>query len=379
MTSPISSNQPELWPSASDYRPGDRVALERTSDPYTRLRPGDEGTVRGYDPDQRILDIAWDSGSQLSIVLDAGDRVRPLFDAAWQLVLTALREAGAVAGRDAAQRWTQDTIGGRAHGDVTGVAREVLASIVATDGRTIDGLPLADRGDAAGRARYADHAPPDAPTYTELTGPQADQARQAWCDGFDQAVDDEAARQCRRVLHPDGDDRDLRHVYPDAVRVGGPGVFAGDWAATPNSTGQMRIPVAFTGTLIDRWNGWAVFRCTRQVAAAIVADQQTHRDQHRQRLIEGGATSSDADQRVDEAWGRMSFDGDVIVCDDSRVQHDPDAIDRIRPDADGQYVVMGWNWTWQAVHPYDCDRIAGTIPDPPTTSGARLPGSPTNA
>ena len=31
------------------YRRGDRVALERTTDPHTRLTPGDQGTVTGYD------------------------------------------------------------------------------------------------------------------------------------------------------------------------------------------------------------------------------------------------------------------------------------------------------------------------------------------
>ena len=32
------------------YQRGDRIALEYTTDPHTRLRPGDEGTVTGYDP-----------------------------------------------------------------------------------------------------------------------------------------------------------------------------------------------------------------------------------------------------------------------------------------------------------------------------------------
>jgi len=31
------------------YQRGDRIALEHTTDPHTRLRPGDEGTVTGYD------------------------------------------------------------------------------------------------------------------------------------------------------------------------------------------------------------------------------------------------------------------------------------------------------------------------------------------
>jgi hypothetical protein len=32
------------------YQRGDRIALDHTDDPHTRLRPGDEGTVTGYDP-----------------------------------------------------------------------------------------------------------------------------------------------------------------------------------------------------------------------------------------------------------------------------------------------------------------------------------------
>jgi hypothetical protein len=33
------------------FERGDRVALEFTDDPHTRLRPGDEGTVTRYDPE----------------------------------------------------------------------------------------------------------------------------------------------------------------------------------------------------------------------------------------------------------------------------------------------------------------------------------------
>jgi hypothetical protein len=32
------------------YQRGDRIALDNTTDPHTRLRPSDEGTVTGYDP-----------------------------------------------------------------------------------------------------------------------------------------------------------------------------------------------------------------------------------------------------------------------------------------------------------------------------------------
>jgi Domain of unknown function (DUF4314) len=56
--------------------PGDRVALEHTDDPHTRLRPGDEGTVTRYDPRVARLDVNWDSGSTLAMLLSNGDRVR---------------------------------------------------------------------------------------------------------------------------------------------------------------------------------------------------------------------------------------------------------------------------------------------------------------
>ena len=58
------------------FERGDRVALEHTDDPDTRLRPGDEGTVTRYDPGLGQLDVNWDSGSTLSMLLNDGDRVR---------------------------------------------------------------------------------------------------------------------------------------------------------------------------------------------------------------------------------------------------------------------------------------------------------------
>jgi hypothetical protein len=58
------------------FERGDRVALEHTDDPDTRLQPGDEGTVTRYDPKLGQLDVNWDSGSTLSMLLDEGDRVR---------------------------------------------------------------------------------------------------------------------------------------------------------------------------------------------------------------------------------------------------------------------------------------------------------------
>lgn len=46
---------------------GKRVRLVRTSDPYTQLKPGDEGTAQFAD-DMGTLSVRWDSGSSLGLV-----------------------------------------------------------------------------------------------------------------------------------------------------------------------------------------------------------------------------------------------------------------------------------------------------------------------
>ena len=50
---------------------GERIRLASTSDPYTRLRPGDEGTVlhTGHlDTSHGVIHVHWDSGSSLSLI-----------------------------------------------------------------------------------------------------------------------------------------------------------------------------------------------------------------------------------------------------------------------------------------------------------------------
>ena len=49
---------------------GDRIELIRTLDPYTKLRPGDQGTVRSVREELGNLKIGvdWDSGSTLSLI-----------------------------------------------------------------------------------------------------------------------------------------------------------------------------------------------------------------------------------------------------------------------------------------------------------------------
>ena len=112
------------------------------------------------------------------------------------------------------------------------------------------------------------------------------------------------------------------------------------------------------------WNGWAVFSCTRAVAEAIVADQHQQRHQLRETLGTQGVSADELDRRVDAEMADLRFDGDDIIADQRAMADDPDAIERISPDADGRYVVMGWNWCWQPVDPYACDRIVGDLPDP---------------
>jgi hypothetical protein len=59
------------------FTPGDRVELVATTDLSTRLRPGDRGTIiRVSDHPEPSIDIHWDDGSTLTILPDAGDRIR---------------------------------------------------------------------------------------------------------------------------------------------------------------------------------------------------------------------------------------------------------------------------------------------------------------
>jgi hypothetical protein len=158
----------------------------------------------------------------------------------------------------------------------------------------------------------------------------------------------------------------LEHLHPDRIRIGSIGVFSGDWAWTTNTDGAPRIPVGFVGTLVDRWNGWAVFSCTRQVAEAIVADQQRQRELLRREMIGQGMADEDLDTPVDESLANLYWDGDTIVADQRAMYDDPEAFERIEPDSEGRYVVMGRNWCWEAVHPEHCDRIVGDLPTPPS-------------
>lgn len=58
------------------YPAGTRVALVSMNDPYTKLRPGDQGTVIAVD-DIGTVHIQWDSGSTLGAAYGA-DVIRKL-------------------------------------------------------------------------------------------------------------------------------------------------------------------------------------------------------------------------------------------------------------------------------------------------------------
>ncbi|MEH0931419.1 DUF4314 domain-containing protein [Micromonospora sp. CPCC 205558] len=363
--------------STMTYQPGQRVALVHTSDPHTQLRPGDTGTVRRHDQRHNIVEVIWDSGSALSMCLDAGDRMQlvtttppptggPVDEAAgWAAALQRMRAAGIEAGHTAAEWWAQDTIGARASGDTRLTARRVLAGIDEGDPAVLDAIPRYTSAggsvDTAGWELFAD-ATGDTTGWFGLRIQQRDEAMTVYRDAFDTAATDRITDLCHLAASPTG--RDVTHLRPERVHVGDVGVFSGDWALTTGPDGGDRFAVGFVGTLIEHWNGWVVFSCTRAVAEAIVADHQRHRDQYRHRLRDEGVPEDELDSRVNAALADLSFDGDVIVADQRALSDDPDAIDRISPDGDGRYVVMGRSWCWEAVDPYACDRIVGDLPDP---------------
>lgn len=56
---------------------GDRVELIRSTDEWTRLVPGDRGTVTFVD-DLGTPHVEWDSGGRLGLVREAGDQWKVL-------------------------------------------------------------------------------------------------------------------------------------------------------------------------------------------------------------------------------------------------------------------------------------------------------------
>jgi hypothetical protein len=353
------------------YQPGQRIRLIHTSDPHTDLRPGDLGTVLHHNVDTHTVQIAWDSGSTLSMLLEHGDRIttadttRPAAveqaedrDAAVRAAVTA---GGAADGRSAADWWCQHTIGGSAGGDVRAAARRILAGIADGDPAVGDTLPVCDRSDSTLDLDEVLDEHGTAPAQP-LTAAERAAAVDAYADAYDEAAEARVVELCHLAPSPTG--TDLSHLHPDRVAIAAVGVFSGDWHYTLSEDGTDRYTTGYVGTLLRWWNGWAVFTCTREVAEAIVADQEQQRQRLRDELRGSGVADADVEQRVDAEAARLFFDGDVLVADLRILQDDPEAVQRVHPDSDGRYVVMGGIWCWEAVDPHECERIVGDVSTP---------------
>ncbi|WP_328463573.1 hypothetical protein OHA21_38295 [Actinoplanes sp. NBC_00393] len=128
--------------------------------------------------------------------------------ARWQAILQRLRDAAAEAGRDAADWWAQDAIGGRVTGDGQATAVHVLTGIDDGDPAVLDLLPRShessrqEDGPSAAE-RYTNATGPADTTWAALDDSRRDEATDAYHDAFDTAVLDRITDLCRRVVEPE--------------------------------------------------------------------------------------------------------------------------------------------------------------------------------
>jgi hypothetical protein len=272
----------------------------------------------------------------------------------WAKTLTALYNAGLQAGRDAADQWARTSLGRRVFtrrgpNRSLGIGGGLVPYLGGTGGWVTGNTYQA----AAGNGELS---------WDDLTDTQRDEVLGAYADGFDDGVH-ERCQVHLRAATPLLPWRMLPHLHPDRLRVGAVGVFAGSWAWQPGPFGKRRIPVGFVGTLRETGlDGRAVFGCTRQVAAAVVADQQRLRVFWRDELFDLGVRPQSCGRAVDLLLPTTSFDGDLLVVDETLVVGGPDTTTRIDP--------------------HDCDRIVGEAPAPgeqqrfvplPHTPGMQVP------
>jgi hypothetical protein len=374
----------------TDYHLGQRVALTRTHDLTNPPHVGQQGTVLAYEPAAQMVTVSWDDGTVTGVRLAGGDGLdirttsAPISEDVWQQLLATVTARGADAGHQAGDAWSREQTG-RSPEQVRATARQILQALDDDEELHETQAPQYDASSFA--------QPPSSQQLSQLlavggiTGQPVPQTwwRQAdWTyrDAFETAVRERAGDWARRTLIPQAGGRDLAELRADQVRIGRAGVFSGEWMWTYPHDGPDCLRMGFVGTLIDRWNGWAVFSCTRPVAEAIVAEQQQLRAHELEVLEANGMTPQQARREVDTSTADLHFDGEVIVADQRVNYDDPEAIERTGPDADGRYVVMGWNWCWEAVNPYRCDHIVGDLPAPggeqefvllTHTPGMRLP------
>ncbi|MEV7267860.1 hypothetical protein AB0N38_30285 [Micromonospora aurantiaca] len=144
------------------------------------------------------------------------------------------------------------------------------------------------------------------------------------------------------------------------LQPGESGYFSGEWLEYPYDGGR-RFESGYAGTLVRRWNGWAVWSCTREVAEAIVTDQEMSRRHNRVLLAANGLAGEKLERYLDQDVVPMRWDGDVIVVD--RRALDEEEL-RIEPDERGRYVVMGGNWMWEEVPVDAADTVHGVAERP---------------
>jgi len=140
----------------------------------------------------------------------------------WPHLLDALHAAGADLGANAADWWAQDTVGGRASGDIAATARLILAGLDDGDPLICDALPghhpSGENPEAATEAQvYADTAPHDAPGWNTLDDQHRAEAIAAFGDGYYTGVQDRVAEHCRLAL-PDDDANPTAARRPAARR-----------------------------------------------------------------------------------------------------------------------------------------------------------------
>ncbi|HEX8344259.1 MAG TPA: DUF4314 domain-containing protein, partial [Actinoplanes sp.] len=216
------------------YQPGQRIRLVHTADAHTDLRPGALGTVQDHNVATNTVDIAWDNGSRLSMLLDRGDRIaatdqpngtspataaptasaEPSPQRRRDALLTAAQTGGNEAGRNAADWWGQHTVGGLTTSDVRAAAHRVLTGIDDGDPQILDTLPVCDRADAA--LHLPDvldtHGVPGTP---QPTGEDLADALDAYADAYGAAAEARVVELCRHVASPPG--TDLTHLHPDRL------------------------------------------------------------------------------------------------------------------------------------------------------------------
>jgi hypothetical protein len=117
--------------------------------------------------------------------------------------LDRLAATGCEHGADAAAWWQQYALGGRAAGDVTGTAAQVLAGLDNLEPRVLDALPVALFSDAYLEQIYTGHTSRLTPAWSKLRPSQRVQAVEAYRDAYEAALQRQVATYCRQVLDTD--------------------------------------------------------------------------------------------------------------------------------------------------------------------------------